>query len=485
MKKYVYKAFAMTVFVSLFTCCSPKSSETDSDTILEKSDLENYGLSGKVKSVTTVTYDAYDKFGEGNIQKAKPENIWVEVVSFDSLGNILLEKSIRVDKAKRKYTTISNDHNQWTKFVSYYDNNDTKMQFGTDYYYDDKGNMVKEVDLVDDDVTIFRNTYNNEGQIISQIGGSYKRYWEYENGELVKHIERYYGYNYVREDVFFYKDGVIYKENRGTDVNWTHEYDEQKRKIESNVFRHGNMTKKVKYMYSGKEGDEPIEEIEWNEEGVIEHDYTYTYFKVGNDTVTVIRFDKEKLSEILFYSKDSQGVTKDTYYTTSKLRSSFQYYYEDGILVSRKDWEAGKEYKYDDDILSITTENRNKTTERKYIRNKLISEITKDENGNVTYSNIFDDDENIKTITLLVDGEMYKWEAHYENGKEIRSIDEKGKTSYYSYDERGNLSELKEGDGTIWIYEYDFDPQGNWVRKKGYKDGNLKEITERSIIYYE
>lgn len=353
------------------------------------------------------------------------------------------------------------------------------MQFGHNRYYDEKGNLLKEISLDDDDVTNFKNTYDSSGRIISQIGGPYKRFWEYDNGELVKFTEHFYD----MEDELLYKNGLVYRENRKPEVYWTHSYDDQRRKVESTVYRNDNIIKKLKYIYSD-DGLAPIEEIEWDEDGAIKHDIAYSYFIVGNDTLTIFKYDKGELDEIVFYLKDSQGMTEDTYKTSSSMLFGFQYFYENGILASMRDLKKGTEHKYVDDIVTIT-EGDEEVTETKYRRNIQISRITKDKTGKVTYSYVVDGDDDKKSITIIDHGETKKGEQIFENGRIIKFTDAtNGLTNTVSYDDAGYVSEVKSSDGTVLSYKYEFDAQGNWVKEIEYKNGKPNKIWERFILYY-
>ena len=471
MRKSISFTLVIITLATLFSCSQE-----------EKSDLERIGFVGKVKSVTTASYDVYDKFGEGNLQKAKPSYLIVHIATFDSLGNMLVEKSISVSDVKRRYTYCYNTKRQNTKWMSYQEDDDTKMRYGHNCYYDEKGNLVKELDLRDNSVTNYKNTYDSDGHIISQIGGSYKRYWEYANGELTKYTELFWD----MKTEHYYKNGLLYKDVRGSDVYWSYTYDEQQRRVESTMFENENINRKSKEVYADKIGQSPIQSIEWNADGAVEHDYTYTYFVVGNDTVTCFVCDKDKLERIEFISKDSQGITEDTYESSSDLLLGHQYIYENGVLATRRDLDKGAEHKYIDGIMTITEETDDEVTEWKYKRNILISRITKDKSGKIKYSYLLEGDDNKKTITIIDNGETKKGEEVYENGKLVKFTEaSNGLTSTVSYDKDGHLSEIKNSDGTVWTYKYDFDSHGNWVKEVTYKNGKPEKITERSILYYD
>ena len=141
--------------------------------------------------------------------------------------------------------------------------------------------------------------------------------------------------------------------------------------------------------------------------------------------------------------------------------------------------------KYVDGIMTIIEENDNEVTECKYKRNALISRIIKDKNGQIKYSYVVDGSDSKKTITIIDKGETKKGEEVYENGKLVKFIDAtNGLTSSVTYDKDGHMSEIKNSDGTVWSFKYDFDEKGNWVREIKYKNGKADRITERSILYY-
>jgi len=459
------------LLATLFTLCSCGHEE--------KSDLENLGLVGNVKSITSITYEAYDKFGEGNLQKSNPNYAFVYETSFDSIGNILSEKVISIDKSKRWGTFAFNEKGQEIKRVWYDD--DSKVYMGTLLYYDERGNVSKEVDVMDNRVTNFKNEYDNEGRLISHVGGSERNFYHYENGELVKAEENFSD----MKTELFYEKGLLIKDIRNPEIYWTHEYDAQRRSLGSTMFKNNNINKKTKIVYANDSSYSPTEMIEWDADGEIAHDYFYSYFYVGNDTITTFKYDKGELNQIQFCFKDANGRSEDTYETESSIFSHFQYIYENGNLKSMRDLLRGTDYKCADGILTIIEENEDEITEKKLKRNVLISRIVKDKSGKIKYSYVVDGDDSKKTITIIDNGETKTGEEIYENGKLVKTTEAtNGLTSTLSYDKDGHLSEIKNSDGTVWTYKYDYDAQGNWVREITYKNGKPEKITERSIIYY-
>ena len=469
MSKFILLIAEIIVLLMFFSCSNEK-----------RSDRDNFDLVGDVKCVTSVSYDVFDKFDEGNLQKSKPNNSVVQISSFDSLGNILSNQCISIDDAKRSYTIVKNEKYQTLKWLRYEDADDSKIEYGNNYFYDDRGNLLKEIDILDNEVTNYTNTYDNDGHIISQIGGDSKNYWYYENGVLVKAVEHFYDMT----TEFFYENGLLMKDIRDPEVYWTHSYDGQRRNIEDIMFKNGNINKKIKSRYSDDKAVAPFEMIEWNSDGAIEHDYLFTYFVIGNDTVTILKFDTNNLYEIEFHNKDSKGITEETYNSKSTTLFSFQYIYEYGNLVVLRDLKTGNDYKYSNDIATVTDGNNN-VTETKYSRNVLVSKIIKDTNGNVVYSYVVNGDGNKKTITVINNGEKQIGEQIFKNGKLVKNTDAvSGITSDYTYNKAGNVSKIISSDGTVLTYEYKLDSKGNWVRKIEFMNGKPKKIWERSIEYF-
>jgi len=72
MSKSILLIAEIIVLLMFFSCSNEK-----------RSDRDNFDLVGDVKSVTSVSYDVFEKFGEGNLQKSKPNNSVVQISSFD------------------------------------------------------------------------------------------------------------------------------------------------------------------------------------------------------------------------------------------------------------------------------------------------------------------------------------------------------------------------------------------------------------------
>ena len=97
------------ISVILFSCSGEE----------KRTDLDVFGMTGNVQSVTTVSYDAFDKFGEGNIEKANPEFSVIRICDFDESGNILVDKCGFIKKSEHSSTNFYNDSKQCIKTVYY------------------------------------------------------------------------------------------------------------------------------------------------------------------------------------------------------------------------------------------------------------------------------------------------------------------------------------------------------------------------------
>ena len=160
MIKLLFKIIVCGAIVSFVSCNESGS--------IERSDLESKELLGKVQQVTTVNYDVYDKFGEGNLQRTMPEHIFlVDICSFDSLGNLLTDKILKADDIRKSSKRIYNNKYQETKFISYKFNDDSKILFEHDYFYNDKGLVTKVIDITDNITKNYSYTYDKEGRITS------------------------------------------------------------------------------------------------------------------------------------------------------------------------------------------------------------------------------------------------------------------------------------------------------------------------------
>ena len=183
-----------------------------------------------------------------------------------------------------------------------------------------------------------------------------------------------------------------------------------------------------------------VEEARFSEGGEVYSKYTYKYDEKGNNT-----------NENYFDYLDS----------TSNYTAIFKYNTE-GIFESYQEFDWEKKIRVDityklDEKGEITESTDNlypnpfgKTTRYTY-----------DEKGNMTSqdnSNEFDDDT--------------------------------GRKKTWTYDAMGNITEInvQSSMGTnhgSTKYEYEYDKQGNWIKKTQYSDDELGQIIMRDIVYYQ
>ncbi len=466
------------ISVILFSCSGEE----------KRTDLDVFGMTGNVQSVTTVSYDAFDKFGEGNIEKANPEFSVIRICDFDESGNILVDKCGFIKKSEHSSTNFYNDSKQCIKTVYYLNVYGKEKQYGSFYYYDDKGMVIKAVDINNPkDVTYYTYKFDKEGRMLSKSKGQYwKETWEYENGELVKYTDSDMD-GKIEE---YYKDGLMYKRVLNKNLYRLMFYDEYKRLTEIDEYKNNVLNGKTQYFYSSPDSKQWFRAVTYDANGknIKEKAYEspFTYFVMGKDTLSVFFKYDEKNIYISFNNKNGNDSITEKYKCELSDFVGYQFIYENGELISLKDLESSNITRYVDGIATVIESNEGKVTETKYCRNNQISQTIKDGSGKITYMYIKEGGNDKKSITITENGVTKKGEEVYENGKLVKSINAKtGVTSTYSYNEKGFVSKEKRSDGKTWTYQYDYDIYGNWIRKIKFENNIPKTILERSIKYYE
>lgn len=487
---------------------------------------ENAGLRGPVKEVISIDYEAINKFGNGEIMIRKPQYYGSSIQTYDSLGNIINEKEYYLDKCNISFEMFYDDKGNWTKWISY--NDDEEKVISYQYEYNDKGDRIKEIDLLDGDIEIIEIKYNDKGQKTSSIERDdlftttytynydgdniveetrtfksrfYKstdvtRYEYNEQNKLVGKVEYDNGklsdkYEYDKNgNMVFHKeieDGkTTYEFNKYDEVNRLQEY------IKTNKENYANndIIEKRKYYYTNDSTQTASRIQSWNENGELESDNRIIHFVLDNDTTAQVSLSKD--NDINRISRD---VKKDgEQYTSYKIESShFEtiYNYNEGKLVSQ----------YCTNGNSINFE---------YNKNKLVKKTEKLKGGRevitlykkgLELSSTSYDDNNVETSTLTFtyegnkkngkvmriytskDGGHINTETTYKDGK-VSTLKENDNIYEYSYNEQGDVIEIKATDGSVQKYEYKYDVFGNWVKRIYYNNNDIT-ITERSIEYFQ
>ena len=113
----------------------------------KQSDREVNGIKGNVKSILSIDYNAIDKFGQGNIVKERPKAFGTEYSQYDSLGNILEHKYYYFSKCQKQYESEDNKDGHCIKWISFDDDDDSQIKYGSEYKYDNKGNKTLNTSL--------------------------------------------------------------------------------------------------------------------------------------------------------------------------------------------------------------------------------------------------------------------------------------------------------------------------------------------------
>lgn len=123
-------------------------------------------------------------------------------------------------------------------------------------------------------------------------------------------------------------------------------------------------------------------------------------------------------------------------------------------------------------------------TFKKFNKKKILMSITKETLKNLVPASIakifFDCNGKFNSVSLtFLDSK----------GKIIKKIEDENLT-LFKYDEYNNIifekCESLNIEGRFWTYEnkYEYDNQGNWIKKESFDDGRPSWLTKRNIIYY-
>lgn len=256
-----------------------------------KTDVNEMGLQGKVKSLIEIEYLAEDKFGElikGDI-KAKT------VYYFNESGNLIDEKLYEADGTLTKRETMFYDSNgHIIEYNQYYKN---ILESRETYNYDNAGNKVV--------VNYFDTDGNLTGKTINKFDnkGNEVKCNEYDSeGSL----ERIYTSNFDTkgnkiQEILYEPDGIVKRktisrfDERGNEIETSHfnpdgnldnkynrKYDIQGNIIEINHHNSvGTLIGNVIYKYDGK-GNEIECTDSWLSDG-IKHIYISDYIKNDMD----------------------------------------------------------------------------------------------------------------------------------------------------------------------------------------------------------
>lgn len=270
-----------------------------------------------------------------------------------------------------------------------------------------------------------------------------------------KHTYRYdkdgnlVGKNTYKENGALDDSSTYLVDERGSRIDWTtytadgtkvrdfiSEYDTRGNLLESNEYVKDKLNFRHTYRYDDKSND--IEERGYDEKGRLTWKETLEY-----DT-------KDNLIEVVDYGP----------------RDSF---------------EARYKYKYDDknrlieeDEYRSETSDKHKTVVNKYdVKGTLVEVKNFDEKNQLIHHATMDNDE------------LHVIDISYKPNGDINKMTNRK----HKYDSRSNEAEetIYDADGKVvlkYIYEFEYDKAGNWIKKTIFENDKPVEVSERKINYY-
>ena len=201
-----------------------------------------------------------------------------------------------------------------------------------------------------------------------------------------------------------------------------------------------------------------------NDSSELESMWIYKYNEKGYNNETN-RYDPDGgliTKRIYKYDENGNMIEKIMYRADGSLRDKYVYKYDkNGNRIEKSEYNSDEElkrkyiYKYD--------EKGNRIEKSKY-----------KSDGNLRYKYIYKYDEEGNSI------ETSKYKSN-------ESLDFKFTNKF---DENGNKIESNKfnSEGSLkseWNYEYQYDEQGNWIKKVGFENGTPTYIREREFEYYK
>lgn len=286
--------------------------------------------------------------------------------------------------------------------------------------------------------------------------------YQYQNHLLIQHTDRnglsfYYKYDGKNHDarcIHAWGDGGLY------DTKLEYNLEEQWTLVE-NALGH-----RTKYF--------------WNEGGMVYRTIDpsghsdSTRFGAHNQVLS----KTDKLGQITRYGYDNYGNPTSVHYSDG---SSIQMQYENNLLMTLVDQNAGKwQWKYNE-IGKIIEQHDPSGRSTKYIYNAgLVSEIIDSIGRNIKLK--YDKDYNLTSL-IAFDGTYSRWE-YDDLGRLTTAIDTNGNAQKRKYTLNGHLYWILEPDGNIREMDYDF--RGNIVRAKdrqhdiSFEYGGLDKLKSRT-----
>lgn len=474
-----------------------------------KTDREIDGLKGRVKSVFSISYNAIDRFGEGVYVKTTPQFFGSHYTNYDSIGNKLDYKMYMINSCKKDYESYYDHNNRRVKWMFFDDDDDTKMRYGTEYKYNEKGQLSVARDLLENDVSYLKYEYNDKNQLVyyKDENGDETRYEYDDKGKVVKSIFNTF-YNHIWNcDYKYDENGNLKSEVRkikdGRDIDircFFYKYDEKDRVIDLMVTdgedsNNSKILRRQKSYYANALVSKPFRIKEWGENGELKSEEYSIWFVSINDTLSIATLDKNyNIFSVKSVSKTAGGKVFTEYNIDSKIFIKRKYNYTNGKLASISD-EDGNNFTYEYDGDELVKEIR-PLSEGKvivlYKDNREISSNTYDKHNKIENTIEFSYEGNdvngiITQKMTHKDKEPIVYVTHLQNSKKVKEVvTENGvaTTTDFVYNEQGDINSEKSTNGRSKQYEYKYDAFNNWIQQICFSDEKIDCINERAITYF-
>lgn len=271
--------------------------------------------------------------------------------------------------------------------------------------------------------------------------------------------------------------------------------------VEDNFFAYneaGNVVEKTKYYADGTPYEKfivtydsegrVVEGSMYNSEGKIDFKKVVTYDNKGNK-LTENEIDEMgvRVKGSFEYDDKNNLINKNTHFFDENLDTTTIFEYDKkGNLIKQHFYIVGGGWRTE--IYSKRSENgiTIKEIQSKSWKEKEEKKILKyDDKGNVIEKSKYDAKGNLlERITYKYDTEGREIEVNWENPNGFLVYSKYIKT----YNDRGIIAGVKyvypNGNIEQYVYSYEYDNQGNWIKKVLYIN-DRPSITERKIEYYE
>lgn len=465
--------------------------------------LEEADLKGNVRSVLTICYDGIDKFGEGQIVKGNPKCFGSSYQTFDSTGLITTKKEFFITDCYKSVENVYNKDGRRIKWTSY--EKGGKIEYSNEYEYDEHGNKLIERDLVDRDVTRYKNSYDSEGRLTQVVRGYETTTYQYnDKGQLVRESERYTFLGTLTNEYVYDDAGnliqYIWNGYSGKKSYYFYKYDSLNRRIASIECNSddpdaGKVLSKRAMYYIDDTATEPYMVKTWDEDGKLSETTYRVFFASQKDTLSIVELGESYTpSWISVQAKKGLNLVSTGYDITSSVLFDNTYNYVEGRLASIRDEDGNvTSYVYKNkDLVSVTQELSKGKIVSNYKGGKLINRITYDSHNEPESTRVYEYRGNQMngTVTCTTTDKDNKTEivaTTYKDGRIIEEVVTRNGlfiTFKYTYNGEGYVSQISSSDGTNSEFSYQYDAFGNWFQRTE-KYGDEITIIERKIDYYQ